>query len=629
MNIRKCEIALLFVLFANIYQFAYSQEPLDTIILNPVEITAETSFSLPSHRIDSLSSISNNLTSVLEQIKQYTPIFIREYSPGGISTVAFRGTGASHTIVLFDGFPINPAMSGQVDLSSLPPFLYDHLVITPSPQSILFHPSAIGGLISMHTQPQMDKFSVSVRTDVGSFGNVGSGLNVHTKFGRFSARTRAYFQQCNNDFPFINNTTTQNNQEKRINASYEKRGFVQEFYRRGNNNTSFIKFSALQNNNQLPVLLLQAQIEDNETMQNSVYRLIGGYGITKNNIFFLIKSHLANETWNYENPQSGIHSQNIIHTASFIADMVIVLKKMELTTQGYVSHRQVESSNFAHTKNMQDMRLTVKSHFKSNTFSLQPVVHFLRNDHRNNISVALLIQKSILKEQGHIQLSTGRMVRFPGMNDLYWSPGGNTLLVPETGYNAHTRFVYNIQKQWSVEAGIHSAYINNWIVWQPTSVSSIWSPENVRLVNTGSMDFMNVISGKIKGFTWKSVASYSHQVSLDKSKRESAEYNKQLIYVPMHIASHLMQINVGKMNISLRSQYTGKRFTRPDNLAYMPAHFHHDLLMSYQLTKNKLHIELFAGIYNLTAENYQVIAWQPMPQRHFRVSIQFKFNEKK
>jgi len=166
--------------------------------------------------------------------------------------------------------------------------------------------------------------------------------------------------------------------------------------------------------------------------------------------------------------------------------------------------------------------------------------------------------------------------------------------------------------------------VDNWVVWQPTANSSVWSPVNVKHVVSKSADFLNVLEMNILVFKVHSVFSYSYCQSLDKSEVASPTYDAQLIYVPMHNGSHLLDVSYKKLKLSFRSSYTGKRYTRVDNLSYMPAHFHHDALFSYEWKKGKVMSELFAGIYNFTGENYQIIAWQPMPRRNFRVGISVK-----
>ena len=67
-----------------------------------------------------------------------------------------------------------------------------------------------------------------------------------------------------------------------------------------------------------------------------------------------------------------------------------------------------------------------------------------------------------------MQLST--LYRLPGLNDLYWMPGGNPDLKPEYGYSAEAGSKLSWKSQnkktkVSFEPTYFNRYIYNWIIW--------------------------------------------------------------------------------------------------------------------------------------------------------------------
>lgn len=604
----------------------YAQEIRDTIVLAPVEISSAKIPAMQSLTLDSLSSLRNNLTGITESLKIYTPVFIKEYSPGGIATVSFRGTGAAHTLVLFDGFPVNPAMSGQADLSALPPYLYDKMTVTSSPESSLMHPSAPGGIISLQTNPNTERRQeLSVRAETGSFGNVGGGLKFHKKAGKYLFRTRLYYHQADNDFSYINNSLPERPVEKRLDAGFVKKGLMQEVFRISGGYGLFLKFTAISHFNELPASLLQPGIENNEFQRNEIYRLLGGFGRTRKQHFYSVKMHLSSESWTYEKKSDETESQNDILSAALLGDYEYHFKaNHQFRIQLFSQIFSAESNNYEERKMISDHRLTFRGYTNLYGFMIKPAVHVLMNNNRGDIAGSLVVNRSFLEERMNTGLSVSRNVRFPGMNDLYWNPGGNPELQPETSLNVSLNLGLRITKNVSVHSGLNAAVVDNWILWQPTSVSTVWSPVNVRKVLTQSVDFSGVFEGHFLGIDIISRASYSYCVSRDRSQPGAAEYDRQLIYVPMHMGSHILKIDFQNVFASFDSYYTGKRYTRADNLSYMPSHFHHNLLIGWKVNREKLTWELFAGIYNITGENYQVIAWQPMPRRSFRVGVDVK-----
>ena len=99
----------------------------DTIMLHSVEVTAEKADvevlkPLVARKLDTLVLQSKSTSSLSDLLIQHSPVFIKTYGPGGTSTASFRGTTASHTLVLWNGFQLNAPSLGQVDFSTIPVF---------------------------------------------------------------------------------------------------------------------------------------------------------------------------------------------------------------------------------------------------------------------------------------------------------------------------------------------------------------------------------------------------------------------------------------------------------------------------------------------------------------------------
>ena len=91
----------------------------DTIVLHSVEVTAERNDvevlkPLVARKLDTLVLQSKSTSSLSDLLIQHSPVFIKTYGPGGVSTASFRGTTASHTLVLWNGFQLNAPTLGQL-----------------------------------------------------------------------------------------------------------------------------------------------------------------------------------------------------------------------------------------------------------------------------------------------------------------------------------------------------------------------------------------------------------------------------------------------------------------------------------------------------------------------------------
>ena len=80
-------------------------------------------------KIDSSTLVNYSNRNLSDMLSDNTDIYIKSYGMGGTSTVAFRGTTASHTIIDWNGININSPMLGQSDLSLFPVGLIDDVNI--------------------------------------------------------------------------------------------------------------------------------------------------------------------------------------------------------------------------------------------------------------------------------------------------------------------------------------------------------------------------------------------------------------------------------------------------------------------------------------------------------------------
>ena len=92
-------LVLLFILSLD----AHAQSTADSLWLDEVQVSAsridilDTYQSVSSFRIDSAMLVSLKATSVSDVLQYYSPLFIRNNGPGGLSTVNSRGFSSSQT----------------------------------------------------------------------------------------------------------------------------------------------------------------------------------------------------------------------------------------------------------------------------------------------------------------------------------------------------------------------------------------------------------------------------------------------------------------------------------------------------------------------------------------------------
>ena len=75
------------------------------------------------------------------------------------------------------------------------------------------------------------------------------------------------------------------------------------------------------------------------------------------------------------------------------------------------------------------------------------------------------------KQEVALKLNVSRNYHQPGLNDLYWFPGGNPDLKPEDGYSGDLALSFSKRNDQAIFSGQITGFasiIDNWIVWQPS-----------------------------------------------------------------------------------------------------------------------------------------------------------------
>src|SRR5262245_53241247 len=128
----------------------HAQVTNDTLPIPEVEITAnrENLFFAGGKitTIDSTTKANYITTDISELLSENSSAFIKSYGSGGIATIAFRGTEARHTSVLWNGFNLNSPTLGLCDFALVPVNFSDKINIVHGSSSSLFGTSAIGGI---------------------------------------------------------------------------------------------------------------------------------------------------------------------------------------------------------------------------------------------------------------------------------------------------------------------------------------------------------------------------------------------------------------------------------------------------------------------------------------------------
>ena len=205
----------------------------DTIMLENIEISAsyinnKVQQKTMERKIDTAIMKRLQTVSLSQLLIQHSPVFIKTNGPGGTASASFRGTTASHTLVLWNGFQLNSPTLGEVDFSMIPVFFTDEVSLQWGSKTSA-NSGGLGGVVNIaNSQKFNEGLILDVRQTYGSFNTWGSYLTVGYSAKNFIARVKAYRNSSDNDFTYTNIATIPHQEMKQKNAEFVDYGFLQE-----------------------------------------------------------------------------------------------------------------------------------------------------------------------------------------------------------------------------------------------------------------------------------------------------------------------------------------------------------------------------------------------------------------
>ncbi|MEA3478389.1 MAG: TonB-dependent receptor [Bacteroidota bacterium] len=626
---------------------AQGQDVDDTVSLDRVDISASRltpNAGFKISKIDSLSVQDNIYNNLGDLLAMHSTMYIKSYGQGGISTASFRGTGASHTQVYWNGLKLTSPMLGETDLSTIPNAFSDDISLDYGGSSLARGSGGFGGAISIDNQPDWDR-----RVSLNLMQSFGSFRTFHTLAGfgvgnqKLQSNTRIFHQQSTNDFTYVNRDKPGEPVEKRENAAYRNTGLFQEFYFRiKKDQVLSAKIWAQWNNREVPASTLVAQGVKNEHMEQQFVRSVLDWKKYFAKGFLDIRAGYFYDSDQYQNEEAHINTRNTVHSAYLKAGMGKTFSS-NFSLKGEISHTYYHalSPNLDGSRTQNQSAVYVNGQYKlKNRFFADLILRQeLIDENFSPLLPSLGLEYHLLKSEDlRIKGNISRNYRVPTLNDLYWGfdgfSRGNPDLLPENGFSSDLGLRYQMGKpgKYKLDAEITAFYIliDDMIFWRPWFDGiTVWTPLNLKEVESTGIEINLDFDFQFNRHRFVIMPAYTCTRSIIKGSDETINQSlgKQLIYVPIHKAVGSLRYIIGSFRISYNIRCFGKRYTVADNSRYLPAQVLNDLMIEKQFIINKFTLSTQLNIDNIWDEEYQVVVRQPMPGRSFMLTIKFMFNQ--
>ena len=656
----------------------------DTIYLQSVEVMSsyvsnKVSKETMERKIDTAIIKRLKTVSLSQLLIQHSPVFIKTYGPGSTASASFRGTTASHTLVLWNGIQLNSPTLGEVDFSTIPVFFTDEVSLQWGSKTSA-NSGGLGGVVNVANKQKFNEgLILDVRQTYGSFNTWGSYVTLGYSGKNFMARVKAYRNSSDNDFTYTNIATIPHQEMKQKNADFVDYGFMPELQVRFKNSLlTLVSWNQFSHRN-YPQIMPNVFNNTQEYADNDFSRNLLSYKYYWNSGRVEVKSAYFHEKQNYflesytsnGNPVTQNNSLNKSDVFRQIVDLQQDLyKSWKLYAKIQYDYEKVESSNYSPMPELVEGGLvgSVVSTGSTTGCKTRSLLSFyaavdgkiykdldlrltLRNDlvcrdvtpvASQNVTpvasekmksegffpTATLVYRLPFVKGLNFNLGYSHNYRNPSLNDLYWNPGGNENLKGENGKTVDLDINYlyeDLNFNLDLRAGLYYSKVKDWIQWVPTNYR-YWMPKNVSEVLARGLELH--LNANYRYALWNFNISgnyvYSHTTDESEYAQQYGSDGKQLIYIPLHHANAFAEVKWKTWNLNYTFEFTGERNTSMNDnefFAYrLPYYMLHHISLGKQLNKFRLEFR----INNLTNNEYQTVLWRAMPGRSYEIYLEFK-----
>jgi iron complex outermembrane receptor protein len=617
-------------------------------LLQPVLITQSRlgnyAISKYTLRVDSMTRALASSGSLADMLRKYGYGHVRGYGPGGLASASFRGTGSSHTSVLWNGINLLSPLSGQLDLSLVPVGFIDDASIQTGGATSLYGNGSIGGTIHLNSSARFNEgLTLKTFASVGSFGSYYQDATTNWSGKKFISSTKFFTNQSDNDFEYTDTNTSPATTERREHSATNQHGLLQQnYWQPAENHLVTVKLWWQDNTYEVPNPT-SSSLDAQAIEKNKFWRVLTGWNYTRENFDLNYQGAFIRHDLDYRDPAVN----NLISLSTFntfinnLEGNFVFKKSIDLSSGINYTWEQGKVDAFGDHVPVRN-RVALFSALKWNPtarweFALAAREEFV-NGNATPFAPSLTAKATILKDL-QVYGNISRNYRIPTFNDLYWKgPGGlgNPELKSELSSGGEVGIKFNrsnIKNTQSISFSIavFSNDVDDWILWIPIT-SSVWSPQNIKKVWARGVESQASVHKVFGGVGLDLSAQYSFTQATNKSIYATGnpdELNKQLILTPMNEASATVRADYKGFYLNIVNNYTGKQYTDNNNneLYALKAYDITNVSVSKSFFIRAVRLTFNGEVNNVFNVSYQSRAYYPMPGINFKTGVTINFNQ--
>lgn len=577
---------------------------------------------------DSLvKSIMGNV-SLAQLLATNSQIFIKSYGVGQLATSSFRGAGAAHTAILWNGINLQSTMHGQTDFNLIQGGLMDDIAVSYGGNSALFGGGAIGGAIALNNASSFGKQQVKYGVTLGSFEAQQHWLSVVKGNANAYVKVTGYWLEAKNNIKFYNTSLADKPLTTLPHAEQNGYGglFDAGIKASSKNQFSFKYWYGFSDRNLPPTI---GSAVSHSFQIDESHRALADWIYQQNKVKITSRIAWLNEYINYQDPSTYITGKSRANSyvaeseLSWLATKTISINAGANNTfstalsQGYSSFAERNiTALFASVKYTGIKQLVLGGNIRKEWVysNHQPFTASLGADYK-------------LPYQFTLTAHLDKSYRLPTLNDLYWVTG-NKNLKAENGFGQEIGLKKQLSSPhtfFTTQLNVFNRLVDDWIIWQP--LNATWTPQNLKQVWSRGMEWSTRYTYCKNKWAISIKSDWSYVLSTNEraSNNTDATVGKQLIYTPRLTHQHLISYTYSRFYVAINPTYTGYRFTTSDNSTFIDSYTFTNIYAGYGSNMRNINWQVRIQFNNCFNQSYEVLPARPMPLRNWQLTLQFSY----
>jgi len=569
--------------------------------------------------IDSTSVILKLHNRVSQGIRQAGNNYIRSYGPGRLTGYSIEGSTSGQSLILWEGIPLQNPLNAYTDLSLFEYASFDQLSQSSNSDfTALGNGSMVPALKFTTARPKAKK-SLYAAVELGSFSSSLFKVQFEQISNKWVSKTTIGNQSDRSDFSYtdLNGKTRKMSHAENQSINVQHNQWIA--HKKDQYSSLHLWYHNSQKNLPRPYASVPSKQKQEDEFLNLSFKnqsLLGKDTKLNSFVFYQINSNY------YEDIDAQLSNDNRFQNIQ-IQSALKIRSNLELGTKSQFV--QGRSENYE----------TVKGHFvqaffgsfSDNTLLQKTSLSLgsrleLSNRFDPKAGGHLNIERS-LNKANKLVLNSERAFRYPTLNDLHWSPGGNEAL--QTEESLGLRFKYYFKRGLSsFRINTFSRHTNNMIIWIPSA--TFWSPENIQRVWARGVELngqhIKIFKQFNSGLTIKS--AFTKATNLEQINPLDNSIDKQIIYTPLYTGFYAAFVSWKNNQITLNQEFQSKQFTNRDNSQYLDGFSILNVRLSKQISRDKSIWNIGINLNNILGQDYQLSLGWPMPRQNFQIQISYK-----